>query len=243
LLALRGGKELTLDELKGKAKLGKMSSSEPPGLDRLDQWLDGSPVRQRIARNRFAAYWEKEYPSENQALEVLEYLINLGVVKQFVRLPKCYSCGHEYTIDKVDLQKPISCPGCSSKISFSSRLELAYNLNNLFSMALSEGIWPVILTGRFLRRLTDRSFMWIPGVKCKHDGQQHDIDIASFCDGNLVLAECKSVLAIKEEPKDQKEVAEQFSRLINLGKICGAKTVFLASMTEYYPDYLVKFSE
>jgi DNA-directed RNA polymerase subunit RPC12/RpoP len=243
LLALRGGKELTLDELKGKAKLGKMSSSEPPGLDRLDQWLDGFPVRQRIARNRFAAYWEKEYPSENQALEVLEYLINLGVVKQFVRLPKCYSCGHEYTIDKVDLQKPISCPGCSSKISFSSRLELAYNLNNLFSMALSEGIWPVILTGRFLRRLTDRSFMWIPGVKCKHDGQQHDIDIVSFCDGNLVLAECKSVLAIKEEPKDQKEVAEQFSRLINLGKICGAKTVFLASMTEYYPDYLVKFSE
>jgi hypothetical protein len=110
-------------------------------------------------------------------------------------------------------------------------------------MALSEGILPVILTGRFLRRLTERSFMWIPGVKCKQDGQQHDIDIACFCDGNLILAECKSVLIIKEESEGQREVAEQFSRLINLGKICEAKAVFLASMTECYPDCLVKLSE
>jgi DNA-directed RNA polymerase subunit RPC12/RpoP len=243
LLALRGGKDLTLGELKGKAKLGKMSSSEPPGLDRLDQWLVGSPVRQRITRNRFATYWEKEYPSEDQALEVLDYLINLGVVNQFVRLPKCNSCGHEYTVDKVDLQKPIVCPGCSSRISFSCRLELAYKLNALFSMALSEGILPVILTGRFLRRLTDRSFMWIPGVKCKHNGQQYDIDIACFCDGNLILAECKSMLGVKEESDEQKEVLEQFSHLINLGKICGARTVFFGSMTNSHPDYLVRFSE
>jgi hypothetical protein len=240
MLNAMGDNVLTLDELKGTAKLGKLVALEHPFLNRLEPWLSECPIRHRIAKKRFSAYLGNEYPSEEHALEMLQYLLKLGVVAQCFRLPKCHHCGHEYTMDQLNLQQPILCPGCTLEIPFTPKFELAYRIAPLFRMAQKEGFGPVILTGRFLKRLSDRGFIWIPGIKVIYNGKREDIDVISFCDGEIVMAECKSMLGVPAESEDWKKICEQFSRLLFLAKACEAKMALFASMAESYPSDLVQ---
>ena len=176
-------------------------------------------------------------PNEEQVDEILKFWLRKGIVSQSLELPQCNSCGVRYSVERLDLEKTIYCPGCGNPIQLTSKVEVGYKLNPLFQRGLKEGIIPVALTGRFLRRLTQQSFMWVPGIKGKYAGKNIDIDIAAFCDGHLILAECKT--EVHETMRDFKETTDKFTGLINFANKCCAEVVLLSSFTENYPATLV----
>ena len=118
-----------------------------------------------------------------------------------------------------------------------SEVEGLYSLDPVFGRAVEEGIIPVVLTGNFLHRMTYDGFLWLPGLKYEREGRRGDIDILAACDGRLVFAECKSLERSTTRPdKWEKEVWPQFEELIDIGKICSADVVILASLADVYPE-------
>jgi hypothetical protein len=100
---------------------------------------------------------------------------------------------------------------------------------------MREGIAPVVLTGRFLRNMTNHGFFWLPGVKYKIGDQAGDIDLLACCDGLLVVCECKKLDATPTEAKVWNDVVDQFLDTVNVAKRCGASLVVLAALVDQYP--------
>jgi len=235
---------LTLDELKGKAKLGNAARPKGSRLDRIDQMLRiFSPVRRRIARERFTSYLRKQHPPPDQAGDVLEYWVNREIVTQCFRMSRCPACGHTGWLDHIALGKPLFCAGCGSQVPVPPSLDVGYRLNPLVREAVKEGVGPVILAGRFLQRMTNRGFMWLPGVKGSHQEAAFDIDIVACCDGHLVFTECKTLSDCPPRSGSWDQVSQQFSQLLRLGNLCGAELVVLASMARGYPDKIKALAE
>jgi hypothetical protein len=105
--------------------------------------------------------------------------------------------------------------------------------------ALEEGLIPVALTGHFLRNLTCRGFLWLPGLRYTHSGVPGDIDIVASCDGHLVLAECKSRDQSDPSTIEWPKIVDQVRTLAVVGRACRASFVVFSSMIDQHPTSIL----
>jgi len=229
---------LTLSQIRGRAKLGSAAPRVVPQTSPLLKRLP--PHSRSVSEQRFGAYRRAHQLSAGELEKVLVEWEDRAIVVRRWCLDKCQSCGHSHWTSQIDLQKPMTCPGCHSRLQLRDEVPLGYELNASLCAALEEGLIPVVLTGRFLYNLTRRGFLWLPGVKGSYGGDRFDIDVFASCDGHLVLAECKDLRNVGRADRVWAEVADQFSRLVELAKALGADMVTLGTLAETIPVRLEK---
>ena len=148
----------------------------------------------------------------------------------------CQTTHHEVDLN---ITRPYKCPGCGSNIPIPDSLLVEYQLQPILEAALKQGLMPVALTGHFLRRLTNRGYLWLPGLKYTYEGVDGDIDIVASCDGQLVMAECKSRDQSDPDTIEWPKIVDQVKALVKVGRACKASFVVFASMIDLYPQYVL----
>lgn len=231
-------KPLTYPELRERAKLGKHNKNLPlPELAEM--------VRERqygLYRELFECRVRRELTntlsSTAPADHILEYLVRRKVIFRKWRLDKCPGCEQEHWATYLDIQNPLHCPGCGTYIPYRDRVVLGYELNPLLSLAIAEGVRPVVLTARFLRNLTLDGFLMYPGAKLNKGSEETDIDICAIGDGVLIAGECKTLNEFKQDGKVLwDKILSQLTRPIEVAKACGFRVFFVSSLAEEYPKY------
>jgi hypothetical protein len=226
----------TLAEIKGSCQLG---AGPVPGTSYLDrsEWLfqSASDRIRRVGRRRFARYARDQSPESLRLSSVLEFWADRSVLAREWRIGPCSQCHRSSFVKKLDIQRRVVCPDCGNRISLPQSVPLGYALHPAVQLAAKEGIVPVVLIGRFLRRMTDNGFFWLPGVKYKLGGQIGDIDLLACCDGHLVFCECKELGGAHPEVKVWDEVVAQFLETARIARRCRASLVVLAALAEDYP--------
>jgi hypothetical protein len=114
-------------------------------------------------------------------------------------------------------------------------IPIGYSLHHTVKLAIDEGIIPVVLTGRFLRRMSNLGFFWLPGVKYQDSSGKGDIDLLACCDGYLIFCECKNLCKTKGQEKNWDEIVAQFLRTAEIAKRCKGNLVVLSSQVDNYP--------
>lgn len=234
---LRNNK-LTFGQIKGKAKLGKAQTKPTPLF--LELTKDFPQHSKNIAERRYAEYSKRNLSRHATAEEIIEKLVERGVLKRKWKLDNCPFCEKVYWVDDLKINGPMVCPGCQRTIPLKDKFELGYELNELVGLAIEEGIVPVVLTARFLKHLTSSGFQWISGVKCSWKSGKSDLDIFSCCDGHLVAAECKTLDKIGNKSKTWKEIADQLDRQIDLLISCGVEVLVIGAMCTEFPKWFIK---
>ncbi|MCG7851870.1 MAG: hypothetical protein MIO92_05055 [Methanosarcinaceae archaeon] len=226
--------KLTYSQIKGKAKLGKNKPKETSVfLDLTNRLPDHS---KNIAKRRYIEYSKESLSRHASEIEIIEKLVERGVLRRKWKLDKCPYCDKEYWVDDLKIHNPMFCPGCHKKIPLRDKFQLGYELNELVSLSISEGIVPVILAARFLKNLTDKGFFWLPGTKCSWRSLNTDIDILACCDGHVVAVECKTLSETNIESETWNEIASQVKREVDLLKICAIKIMVFAAMCKEFPQ-------
>jgi len=233
ILEVFKSKPLIYDQIKEKAKLGKNKSKRTPMFLK---WANELPEHsKRVTKQRYIKYLKENlslYTSEN---EIIEKLIDRGVLRRKWKLNKCPYCDKDYWVDHLEIHAPMICPGCHKKIPLHDKFQLGYELNELIGLSIREGIIPVVLTARFLYNLTDMGFSWLPGMKCSRGSIQSDFDILACCDGHFIAAECKTLIETGTESGTWAKLADQIKTQVDLGKICGIETLIVAAMCKEFP--------
>ena len=116
------------------------------------------------------------------------------------------------------------------------KTRIGYSLEPSVRHALSQGLGTVVLTGRFLRNMTDRGFFWLPGVKYDRATIKGDIDLMACCDGHLVFGECKKLTSTPHDSTSWNSTVEQFLRLATVAIECSAELVVLAALVDVFPE-------
>jgi hypothetical protein len=194
-----------------------------------------SPICQRIARERFDAYWDARFPTEATLASLLELWTDRGVLRRCWQLPDCPGCGLSGWTDHLDVRQRVICSGCGTRLQLPAQVPLAFDLNPLVRHALRQGLGPVALTGRFLEDLTGNGFLWLPGMKYCWNGKDGDIDFLACCDKRLVFAECKDLADTGTGSLTWDEVFAQFQELTDMAHACRAELVVLAVRAEAFP--------
>jgi hypothetical protein len=233
--ALRA-KPLTDPELREKAKLGKHRNNLPiPELAGVVRDHQNGLYRE-LFESRVRRELTNSLSSTAPAGHILEYLVRRKVIFRKWRLDKCPGCKQEHWVTYLDIQNPLHCPGCGTYIPYRDRVLLGYELNPLVSLAVAEGVQPVVLTARFLRNLTLDGFLMYPGAKLRKGSAETDIDICAIGDQTLIAGECKT---LKKSKKDGKvlwgDILSQLTRSIQVAKACEFRVFFVSSLTEEYP--------
>lgn len=244
LEALRNGPR-RLDEIMNATKLGNRVL---PGLARpegLESALEReSPMMQRIATERFDAYWDLHFPGEAKVPSLLEHWADRGVLRRRWQLPKCSRCGLDGWTDNIDILQPVVCQGCGERLRLPDRVPLGYDLNRVVMRAVEQGLGPVALTGRFLNDFCYQGFLGLPGVKYRWDGRDGDIDFIAACDRHLVFAECKDLAETGTESPTWTYIFHQFQALVEVAEHCDADLVVLAVRAADFPrDWRVRVHE
>ena len=224
---------LTYGQIKAGAKLGKNKSRRIPMFLKVANKLPEHS--KRVAKQRHFEYLKENlslYASEN---EIIEKLIDRGVLRRKWKLDKCPYCDKGYWVDHLEIDAPTICPGCYKKIPLGHKFQLGYELNELVGLSIREGIIPVILTGRFLYNLTNKGFFWLPGIRYSRGSMQSDFDILACCDGYFIAAECKTLIETGTESGIWTKLADQVKIRVDLGKICGIETLIIAAMCKEFP--------
>lgn len=227
----------TVREIKGSCQLG---DGTVPGKSYLDsiEWIfqSKSDRMKRVGRQRFSRYARHQSPESLRIASVLEYWADRSILTREWKVGPCTRCGRLSFVPRLNIQKRTVCPACGNRISLSESVPLGYALHRTVRLAVQEGIVPVVLTGRFLRNLTNLGFLWLPGVKYRFEERLGDIDLLACCDGHLVFCECKE---LDETPADAKvwdDVVSQFLETIVIAKKCGASLAILAALVAEYPQ-------
>jgi hypothetical protein len=235
LRALLNG-PLSLGDLQGKAKLGKgklaeLTQPELPAtfLSRLH------PISRRVFRRRCKERWIKMAPSRTDVEFLLEFWADQQVLSRQWRLGPCVVCMGSFWEPHLRISKPVSCPGCGSRLRLPPQVPIGYTLHRLVAHAIREGLIPVVLTGRFLKNLTGDGFFWMPGVKYRWNDKQGDLDIVACCDGHLVIGECKTLGDTPPDTGFWEEIFKQLCATIEVGKACKASFVVLAVLADGFP--------
>ncbi len=226
----------TLREIKGLCQLGNGTLPGQSYLDRTD-WLftNHSERTKRIGRRRFAHYAKNQTPENLKLTSVLEFWADRSVLSRQWRI-SCSRCNRNFFERRIDIQKRVICPACGSRISLSESVPIGYSLDRHVGLAIREGIVPVVLTGRFLHRMTNRGFFWLPGVKYRCDDKLGDIDLLACCDGLLVFCECKRLEQTPGGTKVWDNVVDQFLETAKIAKRCKGHLVVLGAQTADYPQ-------
>ena len=230
---------LTFDQIRHRARLGgKKEAKENWHEEAIEKYVPAHA--KKVARRRFAAHLAGELGISSTDIQIINRLVERGVLRRKWRLNQCGSCERSYWVDEINLGSPTLCPGCRKQIPLGDKVILGYELNELIALAINEGIIAVVLTGRFLYNLTSKGFMWLPGVKCSADGLTGDLDIFASCDGELVAAECKCRTIYPTEPKARRELCEQVVGSVQLAKKAGVRIFVIAARWENFPERFCK---
>jgi hypothetical protein len=226
----------TLDEIKGKCKLGSGTLPGKSFLERNEILLASESDRiKRVGRRRFALYARNQSPTNLKLTSVLEFWADRSVLIREWRLGPCPKCKRVSFEPRLNIQKRILCPSCGNRMSLDRPVPFGYAVHKTVGLAMREGIAPVVLTGRFLEQMTDRGFLWLPGVKYRCDDKLGDIDLLACCDGRLVFCECKRLQDTQPGAKVWDDVVTQFLETAAVAKRCGGSLVVLAAQTSEFP--------
>jgi hypothetical protein len=238
LQALAGG-PLPLGALRGQARLakGKLPELAPPEIPK--EWLVHlAPAAKRTFARRRREFWIKRSPSTTDIESLLEFWADKGIVSRQWRLGPCPACMQTSWTPHVNITRPIPCPHCGSRLRLPPQVPIGYSLHRLVAHAIREGIVPVMLAGRFLKRMTRRGFFWLPGVKYRRNDKDGDLDILACCDGHLAVGECKTLGDTPPDTGFWEVILGKFAETVEVGKACRATFAVLAVMAEAFPPDL-----
>lgn len=237
ILAALENEPKTLREIKGVCKLGDGVVPGTSYLDSTDWLFRDEPERmKRVGRQRFAQYAKHQSPENLRLASVVEFWADQSVLTREWKIGPCTKCNRSFFEPKLDIQKRVACPACGNRISLPETVPLGYALDRTVRLAMREGIVPVVLTGRFLERMTHHGFLWLPGVKYKIGEKFGDIDLLASCDGRLVFCECKRLEDTPAGTKVWDEVTTQFIETASVAKRCGGSLVVLAAQVDAFPE-------
>jgi hypothetical protein len=228
---------LNISEIMGRARLarGKLPELAQPQLPKEYLGLL-DPVSRRVLHRRSRDKWCRMSPATTETESLLEFWADRGVVSRRWKLGPCPACMGTFWEPRIDISRPVRCPGCGSRLRLPPQVSLGYSLHRLVGLAIQQGIVPVVLAGRFLRHLSNHGFFWLPGVKFKWNGGDGDLDLLACCDGYIAVGECKTLDGTKSDAGIWEEILEQFTRTIEVGRACGAAFAVLAVMADSFPD-------
>ncbi|MBA4066949.1 MAG: hypothetical protein C0501_25225 [Isosphaera sp.] len=241
ILAALAGEPKTVEEIRGKCRLGDGKLEGPNYLQRVEQMLTRETERtRRISRRRFEHYSRRTTPEGVTLKALLEFWADRSVLTRHWKLGPCRRCRHTFFQPNLDLRRRVLCPGCGHRVGLPPAVPVGYSLHRGVRLAVEQGVMPVALTGRFLRNMTHRGFMWLPGVKYKRGAKRGDIDLLACCDGYLVFGECKRLDRTPPDAKVWAEVVDQFLRTAAVARDCGAHLAVLACQGSTYPPEVEK---
>jgi hypothetical protein len=181
ILAMLQDESKTIREIKGTCKLGDGTVPGESYLESVEWLLQSQSERiKRVGKRRFAHYARNQSPENLRLASVLEFWADRSVLTREWKIGPCSRCHRSSFVPKLDIRRRIVCPACGNRISLPESVLLGYSLQRTVQLAVREGIVPVVLTGRFLRRMTNTGFFWLPGVKYKLGDQQGDIDLLAL---------------------------------------------------------------
>lgn len=230
------GHSLTPTQIKSIGKLGNGKLGDEHYMDRIKKMLSTATDRvKRIGMKRFRRYADQQIPDEMTLQALLEHWADQSVLTRRWVLGPCKTCKRKSFVDKVSLTKLPSCVHCGTNLQMCEQTAIAYSLAPSVRHSLSEGLATVVLTGRFLRNMTNSGFFWLPGVKYKQSNSAGDIDLLVCCDGILVFGECKKLTNTPHDATSWEKTTEQFLRLASVAIQCDGGLVVLAALVDSYP--------
>lgn len=227
---------LTIQEIKSKAQLSTSgTAASRPLFDTLSKHLPKHA--KHIAQQRFEKYFEYDISHGTKEQEIVNRLVERGILKRKWKLDTCSLCDKKYWVEHIDINKPVHCPGCGNIIILSNIVNLGYELNELVHLAIREGIIPVVLTAHFLYNTTSKGFIWLPGVKCESGRIKTDFDLICICDGHLIAAECKGLDKVKNNSRVWPDIVSQLENPLKLAQTARFEGFIIASLRKDYPQH------
>lgn len=240
LVALADGTK-THPEIQSACRLGSGDVAGETYEQRVEWMLTRETDRmKRVARRRFTHHARHAEPENLKLRSLLEFWADRSVLTRQWKLGPCGHCRQQYFVPSLNIQKRVVCTHCGHRITLPAMVPVGYTLHRAVRHAISEGIVPVVLTGRFVRNLSHGGFLWLPGVKYQIGTKAGDIDLLACCDGHLVFCECKQLDQTPPEAKVWDEVAEQFLETVDVAKRCRGSLAVLAAQVNEYPERVVQ---
>ncbi len=231
----------TIGEMKSSqiGRNGKLANdSEQAGNPEILRHLDEETqrlVRQRLRRRRLGVS-----PDSSEVGALLELWADMRIVRRYWNMPRCPQCGKQKSEQTLRLNRPVRCYSCGSRIRLPESIKIGYRLDRVVRNGIREGVLPVVLTARFLRLLTSKGFLWLPGVKFQDGTQRSDLDIVASCDGHLFVAECKDLGDVEPQAIQWDELVSQFIQTIKVAEKVRASTVVFATLLPVVPEHVVQ---
>lgn len=231
---VRQPKTFLIEQIKSIGQFGKGHLSDRHYLDRVEPMFRRSSDRvKRVGMKRFKDYARARVPDEMKLESLLEHWADKSILSRRWEIGPCSQCRKRAFVGKINLHKAIRCPHCGHRVPIGEYTRIGYALNRSVRHSFDEGIVPVVLTGRFLRNLTDKGFFWLPGMKYSSNDTGGDIDLVACCDGHIVFGECKTM---PQHPQMWDRITDQFLTMADVAIKCEASIAVLSAQVESFPS-------
>jgi hypothetical protein len=236
LVALAAGTK-THPEIQSACRLGSGDVSGETYVQRIEFMLQRETDRmKRVARQRFRHHARRAEPENLRLRLLLEFWADRSILTRQWKLGPCGQCRHQYFVPSLNIQKRVVYTHCGHRITLPTTVPVGYTLHRAVKHAISEGIIPVVLAGRFLRNMSHHGFLWLPGVKYLSSTRSGDIDLVACCDGHLVFCERKQLDQAPQEAGGWDKVIEQFLETVDVATRCRESLLVLAAQVGAYPE-------
>jgi hypothetical protein len=107
--------------------------------------------------------------------DLIDDLVSKRILIRGMNL-RCSTCGlaRFYPINTLD--EEVQCPGCLNYLQPPSRAPIVFRLNELATRAVQQGSIPVVLTHKFLKKLSSNQTLRLFGVEVTKDDKKIDVD-------------------------------------------------------------------
>ena len=159
---------------------------------------------------------------------------------------RCGACGllRFYPINTLD--EEMQCPGCLKLLQPPSRTPIMFRLNELASRAVEQGSIPVILTHKFLEKISPNRTLHVFDIEIMKDNFNMEVDYVTTHQDDLVLVECKDFKS-GVLPKAKKDAIQKIVALVRLAKQVDASSVILSTLLPYpssdYTDFALQIKK
>lgn len=231
------GHVLLPDKIKKIGRFGNGRLTDNHYHDQINLMLRSESDRtKRIGEKRYREFASRQVPDDMTLDALLEHWADKSVIRRQWRLGPCSRCNRASYVGHVNLQHPVRCSYCGNRVPMMGPINIGYTLRRSVRHSLNEGLATVVLTGRFLRNMTNKGFFWLPGLKYKKRDVLGDIDILASCDGSLVFGECKRLTNTSPDSKIWEQTTTQFLDLASVAIECKGAIVVLAAQVDEFPS-------